>query len=70
MHIKEIYRIWEETGFKDKDMKKSFEKAIDTSVVIDLIIETRRLRDNLEEISESECLGDVAKILRNCGIDT
>jgi hypothetical protein len=70
MHIKEIYRIWEETGFKDNDMKKSFERAINTRAVIALIIEARRLKDNLEEISESECLGDVAKILRNCGIDT
>jgi len=69
MHIKEIYRIWEDTGFKDNDMKKAFERAINTRSVIALIIEANRLRDNLEEISESDCLGDVAKILRNAGID-
>ncbi len=28
------------------------------------------LQSNLEEISEVDCLGEVSKILRNCGIDT
>ena len=52
MHIKEIYRIWEATGFKDNDLKKSFERAINTRAVIALIIEANRLRDNLEETND------------------
>ena len=70
MHIKEIYRIWEEAGFKDNDMKKSFERAINTRAVIALIIEAKRLKDGLEEISEADCMGEVNKTLRQYGIDT
>tara|TARA_B110001469_G_C9461312_1_gene232471 strand:- start:454 stop:609 length:156 start_codon:yes stop_codon:yes gene_type:complete len=32
-------------------------------------IELERLKSNLQEISESNCLGEVAKILRRCGIN-
>ena len=70
MHIKEIYRIWEETGFKDNDMKKSFERAINNRSVIALIIEAKRLKDGLEEIAEADCMGEVSKTLRLLGIDT
>ena len=38
--------------------------------LVELGNEIERLKDNLEEISEADCLGEVAKILRNCGIDT
>ena len=31
-------------------------------------LELERLKSNLQEISESNCLGEVAKILRRCGI--
>lgn len=37
MSIEEAYAVWEGTEFKDKDMKKSFEKEITTQVVIELI---------------------------------
>ena len=32
-------------------------------------IELERLKSDLREISESNCLGEVAKILRRCGIN-
>ena len=70
MHIKEIYRIWENTEFKDKDIGKSFERAINVRSVIALVIEVKRLRDGLDEISEADCMGEVSKTLRQLGIDT
>ena len=32
-------------------------------------IELERLKSDLREISESNCFGEVAKILRRCGIN-
>ena len=69
MHIKELYKAWKKSGFTDNDVKKSFERGVNTSVVIDLIMENEGLKEILEEISESDCLGDISKILRRCGID-
>ena len=51
-------------------MKKSFERAINTRAVTALIIEAKRLKDGIEEISEADCMGEVSKTLRQLGIDT
>lgn len=39
MKLKELYEIWKASDFKDKDMKKAFERAISTDSVIALIKE-------------------------------
>ena len=43
MSIEKVYAIWEGTEFKDKDMKKSFEREITTQAVIELIEKIRSL---------------------------
>ena len=43
MGIEEVYAIWEGTEFKDKDMKRSFEREITTQAVIELIKKIRGL---------------------------
>ena len=68
MHIKEIYRIWEETDFKDNGMKKSFERSINNREMVALLIEEKRLKEGLEEISEADCIGEVSKTLRQYGL--
>lgn len=49
MTIEEVYAIWEDTEFKDKDMKKSFEKGITTQAVIKLIEKVRNLEQTKVE---------------------
>ena len=41
MRLKELYEIWKDSDFKDKDMQKAFERAISTSSVIALIKENQ-----------------------------
>ena len=43
MDIEEVYAIWKDTEFKDKDMKKSFEREITAQAVIKLIEKVRNL---------------------------
>lgn len=48
MDIEKVYAIWKDTEFKDKDMKKSFEKEITTQAVIKLIEKVRNLEQTKE----------------------
>lgn len=43
MDIEKVYATWEETEFKDKDIKRSFEREITTQAVIELIKKIRSL---------------------------
>lgn len=49
MDIEKVYATWEETEFKDNDMKKSFEKGITTQAVIKLIEKVRNLEQTKVE---------------------
>ena len=43
MNIEEVYAIWGGTEFKDKDMKKSFERMVTSQAAIELIKKIRSL---------------------------
>lgn len=49
MDIEKVYATWEETEFKDNDMKKSFERGITTQAVIKLIEKVRNLEQTKVE---------------------
>lgn len=59
MDIEKVYAIWKDTEFKDKDMKKSFEKEITTQAVIKLIEKVR----NLEQTKAGKSLTNKRKMI-------
>lgn len=54
MGIEEVYAIWEDTEFKDKDMKRSFEREISTQTVIELIKKIRNLEQTKVETTTNK----------------
>ena len=53
MDIEKVYATWEETEFKDNDMKKSFERMVTSQAAIELI---KRIR-SLEQAKVQPLLG-------------
>lgn len=60
MNIEEVYAIWKDTEFKDKDIKMSFEKEITTQAVIKLIEKV----SNLEQIKVGSPMTNNRKIIQ------